>query len=103
MRSAGRVHEVLLEPAAMNPVSAELLRAIEQSGLSYHEIARRMGTGHAVISRMVNPFYWGHSLPTVRRLARGAGDESQNEAVHRLTQMQNVPPPSSRSEGGSEM
>ncbi|UQN09187.1 type II toxin-antitoxin system HicB family antitoxin [Deinococcus sp. QL22] len=67
------VQEVLLEPALMNPASAEVLRAIEQSSLSYREIARRMGTGHAAIARMVDPFYWGHGLPTLRRLAEVLG------------------------------
>jgi antitoxin HicB len=67
------VQEVLLEPALMNPVNGELLRAIEARGLSYREIAKRMGTGHAAISRLVDPFCWGHSLPTLRRLAEVLG------------------------------
>lgn len=28
-----------------------------------------MGTGHAAISRMADPFYWGHSVSTLRKLA----------------------------------
>ncbi|MFC6592390.1 type II toxin-antitoxin system HicB family antitoxin [Deinococcus lacus] len=65
--------ELLIEPAPMNPVSLEVERAIEASGLSYRELARRMGTGHASLSRLANPFYWGHSLPMLRRLAEELG------------------------------
>ena len=71
------VQEVLLEPAPMNPVSLEVKRAIDASGLSYREVARRMGTGHAAISRMANPFYWGHSLPALHRLADVLGVQVQ--------------------------
>lgn len=64
---------VFLVPAPMNPVSAEVARAIEASGLSYREVARQMGTGHAAISRMADPFYWGHSVTSLRKLAEVLG------------------------------
>lgn len=64
---------VFLEPAPMNPVSVEVERAIAASGLSYREVARRMETGHAAISRMTNPFYWGHSVSALRKLAEVLG------------------------------
>lgn len=69
--------EVFLEPAPMNPVSLEVERAIAKSGLSYRELARRMETGHASISRIASPFYWGHSLPMLRRLADVLGLQVQ--------------------------
>lgn len=62
--------ELLLEPAPMNPVSLDLEKLIEHSGVSYRELARRMGTGHASISRITNPFYWGHNVETLRRVAK---------------------------------
>ncbi len=64
---------LLIEPAPINPVSLEVQRGIEHSGLSYREVARRMGAGHAAISRMADLFYWGHSLTALRKLAEVLG------------------------------
>jgi antitoxin HicB len=59
----------LLEPAPINPVSVEIERAIEASGLSESEVARRMGTSPAAVARLQDYFYWGHSLTALRKLA----------------------------------
>lgn len=64
---------VLLEPERPDPVSTEILRAIEQSRLSQAEVARRMGTSRSTISRLTNPAYHGHSLQTLRRLGDALG------------------------------
>lgn len=61
--------EVLISPAEINPISKNVERAIRQSGLSEREIARQMGTGHAAIHRMTDPFYWGQTAGSLRKLA----------------------------------
>lgn len=58
-----------LAPAVMNSVSLEAARAIDASGLTQAEVAARMGTTQSAISRLVDPFYWGHSVDSLRRLA----------------------------------
>jgi antitoxin HicB len=63
----------LIEPAMMNPVSLEVSRIIERSGLTLTEIAKRMRTSVAALVRMKNPFYWGHSLKTLREFGEATG------------------------------
>lgn len=60
---------VQLSPAPINPVSVEIERAVEASGLSDSEIARRIGSSPAGVARLQDYFYWGHSLATLRKLA----------------------------------
>jgi antitoxin HicB len=60
---------ILLEPMPMNPVSLEVERIIERSDLTLAVLAKRMGTSPAALVRMKNPFYWGQSLETLRKLA----------------------------------
>jgi len=67
-------HEVVyIEPAVINPVSLEIARAIRSSGLTKTEVARRMGTLQSVVTHMTNPFYWGHSMSLLNRLAATLG------------------------------
>ncbi|MVN86931.1 helix-turn-helix domain-containing protein [Deinococcus sp. HMF7620] len=68
---------VHLEPAPVNPVSAEIERALERAGISQAELARRIGSSPAGVNRLVNPFYWGHSLDVLRRVA-----EALNTDLH---------------------
>lgn len=65
-------HEELLflPPAEMNPVSLEIEQALAAAGITQAELARRLGTSRSAVSRLVNPFYWGHSLDMLRRVAR---------------------------------
>lgn len=63
----------LVAPAPLNPVSLEVERAFEQSGLSQSELARRLGTSRAAVARLMDPFYWGHSFPMLRRVAEVLG------------------------------
>ncbi|GGL13933.1 hypothetical protein [Deinococcus radiotolerans] len=56
-------------PAPLNPVSLQVARAIDHSRLSYREVARRAGLGDADLARLANPFYTGHSVADLQRLA----------------------------------
>lgn len=56
-------------PAEMNPVSLEIEQAMKAAGLTQAELARRLGTSRSAVNRLVNPFYWGHSLDMLRRVA----------------------------------
>jgi antitoxin HicB len=64
---------VTVSPAKMNPVSQEVERALKTSGLSQAELARRMGVSRSVASRIIDPFYFGHSVNTLRRVAEVLG------------------------------
>lgn len=56
-------------PAKMNPVSIEIERALESAGVTRTELARRMQVPRSVVSRITDPFYFGHSVRTVQRVA----------------------------------
>jgi antitoxin HicB len=62
-------------PAPINPVSLEIERAIDAAGLSEAEVARRMGTSRAAMTRITDPFYWGQSLNTLNKLAKALNAE----------------------------
>ena len=69
------VKVVYVSPAPMNPVSLELEAAVERSGLSQKEVASRVKTSEAAISRLTNPFYFGHSVGMLRRVAQALGEQ----------------------------
>lgn len=60
---------VFLDSAPMNPVSLEIEQALRVAGVTQAELARRLGTSRSAVNRLVNPFYWGHSLDMLRRVA----------------------------------
>lgn len=60
---------LFLTPAPMNPVSLEIEQALNSAGVSQAELARRIGSSRSAVNRLVNPFYWGHSLDVLRRVA----------------------------------
>ncbi|WP_407541955.1 hypothetical protein Q0M94_16895 (plasmid) [Deinococcus radiomollis] len=60
--------ELLITPAPINPVSLEIERLVEASPLSLRNLAKEVGTSHSALIRMMNPFYWGHSLSSLRQL-----------------------------------
>jgi len=67
--------ELLVTPAPLNPVSLEIERLVEASPLSLRALAKEAGTSHSALIRMMNPFYWGHSLSTLRQLGEALGQE----------------------------
>ncbi|MFB9991531.1 hypothetical protein ACFFLM_06060 [Deinococcus oregonensis] len=63
------VEEVFVTPAPVNPVSVQVERTLAASGLSYREVARRMGTLPAAVAQLADPFYWDHRVVSLRQLA----------------------------------
>ncbi|MEX2502108.1 MAG: XRE family transcriptional regulator [Trueperaceae bacterium] len=64
---------VYVQPAPMSVVSVAIERALREEGLSQAEMARRMNVPRSVVSRIVNPFYFGHSSRTLRSVATALG------------------------------
>lgn len=64
---------LLIEAAPMNPISLEIERIIERSGLTLTAIAKRMQTSPAALVRLKDPFYWGHSVRSLREVATATG------------------------------
>jgi len=62
-----------IKPAPINPVSLEIAEAIARTGKSLRKLAPEIGINYAVLSRLQDPFYWGHSLASLRQLADGLG------------------------------
>lgn len=63
-------HEVVrLEPLRVNPVSLELERLLRRRGISQRELARRMGMAQSSVNRLLDPWYFGHSLESLRKVA----------------------------------
>lgn len=63
------VHEFHIEPAPMNPISLQIEKAILHRGVTYRKLAKRLNTSHSSLVRLTNPFYWGHNVRTLRKLA----------------------------------
>lgn len=61
---------VHLEPRPLPRVVLELHRALQRSGLSISEVARRMETSRQAVHRLLDPSYSSHTLDTVQRFAR---------------------------------
>ncbi|MEX2536270.1 MAG: type II toxin-antitoxin system HicB family antitoxin [Trueperaceae bacterium] len=64
---------VSVSPAPMNPVSLEIESAMDSIGITQAELARKMGVSRSVASRITDPFYFGHSVRTLRRVADALG------------------------------
>ena len=62
-KKAGEAWDVALQLAALR----------NKSGFSQKELARRVGTSQQQISRLESPFYEGHSLSMLRRVAKVLG------------------------------
>lgn len=73
---------VMVEPAPTNPVSLKVAITIEASGLTQAEIAERMETTQSVISRLADPFYWGHTIKSLSRLAKALGRKVEIDFPH---------------------
>ena len=64
---------VFVTPAQVSSTSVAIAQAIEHSGLSRAEVARRMGTSSAAVTRITDMFYFEHSLHTLRQLSGALG------------------------------
>jgi antitoxin HicB len=62
-----------LEPAAFNPVSLEIAMVMKAQNLRPADLARRLGVSRANVVRIVDPFYFGHSLALLARVADALG------------------------------
>ena len=64
----------LTEEARINVAVAHLIyEARQEAGLSQEELAERVGTKQAVISRLEDADYEGHSLTMLQRIAAALG------------------------------
>ena len=62
-----------LEPAPLNPVSLEIAGVMKAQNLRPVDLARRLGVSRANVVRIVDPFYFGHSLALLARVAEALG------------------------------
>lgn len=73
-REEGEEPEIVYaEPAAMSVISIAIEEALRQEGIPYAELARRMDVPRSVITRITNPFYFGHTSRTLRSVAAALG------------------------------
>lgn len=68
-----RPEVVYAAPAAVNEVSVAIEVALREQGVTYAELARRMGVPRSVVTRLTDPFYFGHTTRTLRNVARALG------------------------------
>jgi len=62
-------------PSQPDQVSLEIDQLVRSSGLKYADVARRMDVPRSVVSRLSSPIYRGHSMESLRKLARALGYE----------------------------
>jgi antitoxin HicB len=81
---------LMVEPAPMNPVSLEIERILERSDQSLRSLAKTIGTSPAALTRLKDPFYWGHSVRSLRDVALACGQqlEVKFKPVSRVNQHQ---------------
>ncbi len=72
---------VWLEPAPVNPISLEIERLLQKMGMNRAELARRLGVHRAQATRLTDPFYFGHSVTTLQRVADAVGAQLKVELV----------------------
>jgi hypothetical protein len=71
---AGEEPEVAyVAPADVSEVSVTIERAIRDEGMTYAALARRMAVPRSVVTRLTDPFYFGHTTRTLRRVADALG------------------------------
>lgn len=66
---------IWIEAAPMNPVSDAVHELILDSGKSLRGLAAEIGIKPSVLHRLQDPFYWGHSLNSLRRLGDALGQD----------------------------
>ena len=72
---------IWLEPAEVNPISLEIEHAIKKAGFNQAELARRLGVHRSQVTRMVDPFYFGHNISTLQRIAEAIGGHVEVKLV----------------------
>ncbi len=70
---AGHVLLGRTPPLPANTVSAEIARALRDSGLTQRALAGRMGTTQSAVSRLLSPHYHGQTVGALERLADALG------------------------------
>lgn len=65
----------MIAPAAFNPVSLELASAVRAAHLRPADLARKLNVTRASASRLLDPFYFGQSLESLRKVADALGAE----------------------------
>lgn len=73
LENSEEVIAVWLEPAPQNPVSLEIAQVMKAQNLRPVDLARRLGVSRANVVRIVDPFYFGHSLALLARVAEALG------------------------------
>ena len=71
--SGGEPDVVYVEPAAVNEASVAIERALREEGVAYAELARRMDAPASVVTRLTDPFYFGHTTRSLRKVAHALG------------------------------
>ncbi|GHG38920.1 hypothetical protein GCM10017784_37100 [Deinococcus indicus] len=72
---------ILIAPAPVNPVSLSIEKAIEKAGISRSELARRLGVNRSQATRIVDPFYFGHTVSTLNRVAEALGKRLEIQLI----------------------
>ena len=80
-RKAGQAWDIAIQLSS--------LRA--KAGLSQKELAKRVGTSQQQISRLESPFYEGHSLSMLRRVAEVLGATIRVEIQHKKERRFSLP------------
>jgi ribosome-binding protein aMBF1 (putative translation factor) len=67
------VQTAWIEPAELNPVNAEIQRAMSEAGVTQSELARRLKLSRAAVSKIVNPSNEVYKTDTLERIADAIG------------------------------
>ncbi len=62
-----------VEPLDTSARSLELAKLLAESGLTQNEVAKRMRTTQSTVSRLTDPFYFGHSVKSIERFVAALG------------------------------
>jgi hypothetical protein len=73
LEGASEVESCWIGAAPINAVSLEISAALQQAGLRPADLARQLGVSRASVARLTDPFYWGHSLASLSRVAQALG------------------------------
>lgn len=74
-------HIALIKAAEINPISLEIGRVIKQLGKPLRQLEKVSGISYSVLSRLQDPFYWGHSVKSLRAFGEAFGLQLQVKFV----------------------